>query len=126
MLMADLRECADDMPVEDVRARLSQLSAEFAIAYKAAGVGRKELRQVAAESASGPEGRAAVHRRVAGANSRIAETLCGCAVCARAAVKSKLAQEEQSRDAAVVHVVRRQAAEMGWGAQEKRRHMAQV
>ena len=45
MLMADLRECADDMPVEDVRAGLSQLAAEFAAAYyKAARVGREEFR----------------------------------------------------------------------------------
>ena len=119
MLMADLRECADDMPVEDVQAGLSQLAAEFAAAYKAAGVGREELRQVAAESASGPEGRAAIQRRVADANSRIAEALCGCAVCVGAAAnirgQSKLVQEEHSRAAAVVHdhVVERQAAEMG-------------
>ena len=37
MLMADLRECSGGMPVEDVRAGLSQLSAEFVAAYKAAG-----------------------------------------------------------------------------------------
>ena len=76
--MADLRECADGMPVEDVRAGLSQLSAKFVAAYKAAGIGRKELRQVAAESASGPEGRAAFQRRVA---------LCSCAVCEGAPTK---------------------------------------
>ena len=38
MLMADLRERADGMQVKDVRAGLSQLSAEMGAAYKAAGV----------------------------------------------------------------------------------------
>ena len=46
MLMADLRERADDMQVKDVRAGLSQLSAKMSAAYQAAGVGRAELQRV--------------------------------------------------------------------------------
>ena len=54
VLMANLHRCGDGMPVEDVREGLLQLSSEMAAAYKAAGVGTKELRQVAAEYWSGP------------------------------------------------------------------------
>ena len=57
MLMADLRDRADDMQVKDVRAGLSQLSAEFVAAYKAAGVRSKELRRVGEEYASGSDQR---------------------------------------------------------------------
>ena len=62
MLMADLRERADDMQVRHVRAGLSQLSAEMSATYKTAGVGRAELQRVSEEYSSGPEGRAAIHR----------------------------------------------------------------
>ena len=85
VLMANLHRCGDDMPVEDVRAGLSQLSTEMAAAYKAAGVGTEELRQVAAEERSGPQGKASVERRVAEANKKIAAALCDCAVCTEAA-----------------------------------------
>ena len=44
-----------------------------------------EIQRVVVEYKSGPQGRAAVQRRVAEANSRIAETLCSCAVCEEAA-----------------------------------------
>ena len=63
------------------------------------------------EYSSAAHGKAAIDRRVAEANARIAATLCDCAVCVRAA--GKLAQEDHSRVAAAVYVVERQAAEMG-------------
>ena len=73
------------------------------------------------EYSSGAHGKAAVDRRVAEANARIAATLCECAMCERAAEgirgRSRLAQEECSSSAAV-HVVGRQAAEMGCSGEE--------
>ena len=51
------------MPVEGVRAELSQPSAKVAAAYKAAGVEEKGLRQVAAESAFRRGGLANKHNR---------------------------------------------------------------
>jgi len=98
VLVADLHRRGDDMSVEGVQTGLQQLAAELAAAYKAAAVGPTEIQRVVVESASGPEGRAAVQGRVADANSRIAETLCSCAVCVRAATNIRgqleLAQEE--------------------------------
>ena len=85
VLMANLHRCGDDMPVGDVRTGLSQLSTEMAAAYKAAGVGTEELRRVAAEERSGPQGKASVERRVAEANKKIAATLRDCAMCTEAA-----------------------------------------
>ena len=127
MLMADLRERADGMQVQDVRAGLSQLSAEMSAAYKAAGVGRAELRRVGEEYSSGPEGRAAIHKRVADANSRIAETLCGCAVCARAAVsvrgQSRVPVANGEHYGVAAAVVKHRAA--GTGCQETRAVVAQ-
>ena len=122
MLMADLRERADSMQVEGVRAGLTQPSAEMGAAYKAAGFGRAGLRRVGEGYSSGPGGRAAIHKRVTDANSMVAEALCGCAVCASATVgirgQSGLAEEGHSRAAAAVRVVERQAAEMGCSGEE--------
>ena len=75
------------------------------------------------EYKSGPRGKAAVNARVVEANARLAEGHCDCAVCARAAVsiaqcvRERLAEQEYSSSAAV-HVVERQAAEMGCSGEE--------
>ena len=83
---------------------------------KAAGVGKKELRQVAAEFWSGPEGKVDVERRVAEANVGVAATLCDCAVCEEATTKiggqSRL-QRVRTVDAVVEQQVGQQAAATG-------------
>ena len=68
--MAGLHRCGNDMSAEDVRAGVQQLAAELAAAYKAAAVRPTEIQQVVVELSSGPQGEAAVNRRVAGANAR--------------------------------------------------------
>ena len=65
VLMADLHRCGDDLSAEDMRAGVQQLAAELAAAYKAAAVGLADLQRVAVELSSGPQGKAAVDRRVA-------------------------------------------------------------
>ena len=65
--------------VADVQAGLQQLAAELVAVYKAATVGPAETQRVVVEFASGLQGRAAVERRVAGENARIAAALCACA-----------------------------------------------
>ena len=88
VLMEDLRRRGDDVSVSDVQAGMQQLTAELAVAYKAAAVGDSEIkRRVAVEYKSGPQGKAAVNARVGEANARLAEGHCDCAVCARAAVR---------------------------------------
>jgi len=123
VLMEDLRGRGDDMSVADVQAGMQQLTAELAAAYKAAAVGDSEIKRVVVEYKSGPQGKAAVNARVVEANARLAEGHCDCAVCARAAVsiaqcvRERLAEQEYSSSAAV-HVVERQAAEMGCSGEE--------
>ena len=121
VLMVDLHMRADGMSVAEVHAGLQQLAAEIDAAYRAARVGPTKIKKVVDEYSSGAHGKAAVDRRVAEANARIAVTLCECAVCVRAAEdirgRSRLAQEECSSSAAV-DVVERQAAEMGCSGEE--------
>ena len=91
VLMADLHRRGDGMGAEGVRAGLQQLASELAVAYKAAAVGPAEIQRVVTvvELASGPQGKAAIDRRVAEANARIAEALCSCAVCTEAATRTR-------------------------------------
>ena len=118
LLMHDLREYADGMSEEDVRAGMRQLNSEIGAAERAAGVGLVEVQQVIAERSSGPKGKAAVEGRVAAANARIAGALCGCEVCEGVAMRirgqSRVAKGEHSGAAAAV--VKRRAA--GTGCQE--------
>ena len=48
-------------------------------------MGPTKIKKVVDEYSSGAHGKAAVDRRLAEANARIAATLCDCAVCERAA-----------------------------------------
>ena len=87
VLMADLHRCGDDLSAEDMRAGVQQLAAELAAAYKAAAMGPTELQRVVVELSSGPQGKAAVDRRVTEPNARVAETVCIRAVCTMCARK---------------------------------------
>ena len=83
VLMVDLHMRVDgiSMSVAEVHAGLQQLAAEIDAAYRAARVGPAKIEKVVDEYSSGAHGKAAVDRRVAEANARIAATLCECAVC---------------------------------------------
>ena len=87
VLMAELHERGDGTSAEKVRAGLQQLAAELTAAYKSAAVSTAEIEQVVVESTSGPQGKAAVEGRVAAANAKIAEKLCGCERCKDAAAR---------------------------------------
>ena len=95
---------------------MRQLNSEIGAAERAAGIGLVEIQQVVAELSSGPQGKAAVEGRV---NARIAEALCGCAVCEEAATRirgqSRVAKEEHSGATAAVVFKHRTA---GTGCQE--------
>ena len=58
MLVADLHRCGGDLSAEDhdVRARMQQLAAELAAAYKEAAVDPAALQQVVVGLSSGPQG----------------------------------------------------------------------
>ena len=74
--MADLRESADGIRAEDVRAALQQqLSKDLDVEYRAAGVGRFELQQLTAAFSGGLQGNAAVEGRVDEADARITAML---------------------------------------------------
>ena len=99
---------------------MRQLNSEIGAAERAAGVGLVEIQRVTAELSSGPEGKAAVEGRVAAANARIAEALCGCKVCEGVAMRirgqSRVAKGEHSRAAAAVVKHR---AQQGRGARRQ-------
>ena len=120
MLMADLRECADGMPVEDVRAGLSQLLAEFGATYstrpqelEGKNCGRW-LRSLRAGQRGGRRSRGEWLRETIGSQRRSAAAQC---------VRGHQRKFEGNRSwrrrnnpemqRQYVHVVERQAAEMG-------------
>ena len=71
------------------------MTAELAAAYEAAAVGLAELQRVVVENQSGPQGKAAVDRRVAEANARCTVAWASRALCTEAWARIR----EQSRPA---------------------------
>ena len=106
VLMADLHRCGDSLSEADVREGVQQLTAELAAAYEAAAVGLAELQRVVVEKQSGPQGKAAVDRRVAEANARCKVAWTSRALCTEVLTRIR----EQSRLAERAALVEQQAA----------------
>ena len=117
VLMADLHRCGDNLSEADVREGVQQLTAKLAAAYEAAAVGLAELQRVVVEKKSGPQGKAAVDRRVAEANARCKVAWTSRALCTEALTRirgqSRLAERATLAEQQAAAVVESQTAGMG-------------